>query len=204
MPDIDHVSITFGNGVKRAEYDPIKKCEVTISARVGENEDGVVILAQIGTIAIAKVADMLSAPKPAEPLATSAVQAAADEAAARPPRRGRPPKDTSASVPAATTETGDGSAAAENTAGSAVSTAPIADEEWSTETAPGGEVPDSPVTDDVLLKTMSQAAERLGGKDKVKALLATFATRTEGAPFKAQEIAQPYRQDFLAKLAALT
>ena len=198
MPDIDHVSLTFGNGVKRSDFDPIKKCEVTISARVGENEDGVVILAQIGTIAIAKVADMLSAPKPSAEN-TAAVSAEPAEEAAPPKRRpGRPPKDAAPTAePAPASEAPETQSETAPASQPPSGTAPVADEEWSTETAPD-------VTDDVLLKTMSQAAERLGGKDKVKALLATFATRTEGAPFKAQEIAQPYRQDFLAKLAALT
>lgn len=193
MPDIDHVSLTFGNGVKRAEYDPIKKCEVTISARVGENEDGVVILAQIGTIAIAKVADLLSAPKPETSGAVAAAAEPAEEAA--PPKRkpGRPPKEKD-QFQEQVAESAHEEAPAAQPAG----VAPPADEEW---TAPAAK---PEITDEVLLKSSSAAAERLGGKDKVKTLIQSFATRTEGAPFKVQEIAQAQRQDYLDKLAALT
>ena len=198
MPDVNHVSVTFGNGSKREEYGPVKKAEVTIGATIADGEDYGVVLDLLTSQAIAKVAFMLDAPKPSAEN-TAAISAEPAEEAAPPKRRpGRPPKDA-----APTAEPAPASAAPETQSETAPAsqppsgTAPVADEEWSTETAPD-------VTDEVLLKTMSQAAERLGGKDKVKALLATFATRTEGAPFKAQEIAQPYRQDFLAKLAALT
>ena len=64
MPaDINSVSVTFENGVKREEYGPTRKAAVTISATVGENEDGAVVLAFISTLALAKVADLLSAPQ---------------------------------------------------------------------------------------------------------------------------------------------
>ena len=194
MPDIDHVSLTFGNGVKRSDFDPIKKCEVTISARVGENEDGVVILAQIGTIAIAKVADMLSAPKPSaeNPAAISAEPA---EEAAPPKRRpGRPPKDA-----APTAEPAPASEAPETQSETAPASQPPSDD-WS------GSAPE--ISDDQILKATSAKAQEHGNdpefRKKISLLIGTFDPNNgQGPQFKVQSIGQPQRQDYLTKLAAL-
>ena len=58
--DISQVQVTFGNGIKREEYGPLKKAEVSIVAIVGTGEDGVVALNYITKIAQAKVREMLT------------------------------------------------------------------------------------------------------------------------------------------------
>src|SRR5260370_224318 len=83
--NITSVTVTFENGIKREEYGPTKKASVSITAGVDENEDGAVILQQIGTLALAKVADLLSAPKP--DTAVAAVLEAGAGATADPPAR---------------------------------------------------------------------------------------------------------------------
>ncbi len=194
--NITSVTVTFGHGIKREEYGPTKKAEVSITASVSETEDGAVILTQIGSLALAKVADLLNAPKPDTVSSTSIQEANAGAQADPPPaRRGRgpnKPKDAPASgEPAA-----------------AGSDAPLeltdvvdekpAEDEWAAGAA------DIEVTDAELLSATSARAQAIGARDPIVKLIATFATRTEGAPFKVQEIPQNQRKDYLTKLAALT
>ena len=89
MPaDVNHISVTFGNGIKREEYGPVKKAEVTIGATIADGEDYGVVLDLLTSQAIAKVAFMLDAPKPET---TVAVAAAAEPApAGEPPARKKP------------------------------------------------------------------------------------------------------------------
>ena len=201
MPDVNHVSVTFGNGSKREEYGPVKKAEVTIGATIADGEDYGVVLDLLTSQAIAKVAFMLDAPKPET---TVAVAAAAEPApAGEPPARKKPgpkPKDA-----ASTAEPAPASPAPETqveTAPAPSGTAPVADEEWSAlPTA-------ADISDKQLQETTSARATALGGTDDkralIKQLILTFSTRTDGPPFKVQEIPQAQRRDYLAKLAAIT
>lgn len=200
MTNITTVTVTFGHGIKREEYGPTKKAEVSITASVAENEDGSVVLHQIGHMALTKVADLLNAPKPAD--ASTATEIVAGQLAAsvaageKPPaRRGRPPKaeEPAASQPATGAEPAAG-ALAPTTSTAEDATAPTDD--WA---APA----EQEITDQELLSSTSKRAGELGARDPIVKLIATFATRTEGAPFKVQEIPQAQRRDYLTKLAAL-
>lgn len=196
MPaNINSVTVTFSHGIKREEYGPTKKAEVTITASVDETEDGAVILHQVSHLAMAKVADMLMAPRPDTSVSTAlpaaesttgepparrtrrtAAQVAADEAAkGTPQEEALPPQEPASQEPPA-----------------------VVEDEWSSDPA------DIEVTDAELLAATSKRAGELGARDPIVKLIATFATRTEGAPFKVQEIPQAQRKDYLAKLAALT
>ena len=204
MPDVNHVSVTFGNGSKREEYGPVKKAEVTIGATIADGEDYGVVLDLLTSQAIAKVAFMLDAPKPET---TVAVAAAAEPApAGEPPARKKPgpkPKDTAASPepekePAAVTE----GQVAPSTTQPGTSVAPQADEEWTA--APT----EADISDKQLQETTSAKSTALGGDDAhralIKQLILSFSTRTDGPPFKVQEIPQAQRRDYLTKLAAIT
>lgn len=187
MTNITSVTVTFGHGIKREEYGPVKRAEVSITAAVDEHEQGEAVLASISQLALAKVAQMLDAPKP-----DTALAAASEEAPADPPpaRRTRGPNKPKGEV-ASTSET---STPVETSTGVSAST----EDKWSA----GAE--DQPITDAELLSATSKRAGELGARDPIVKLIATFATRTEGAPFKVQEIPQAQRKDYLAKLAALT
>jgi hypothetical protein len=188
--NITSVTVLFGHGIKREEYGPTKKAEVSITATVAENEDGAIILAQIGSLALAKVADLLNAPKPDTVVSASIAEANVTE---NPPpaRRGRPKKDDP--LPASVVE--DTASVLEGgTAASPEST----QDEWSA----GADAIE--ITDQEILSATSKRAGELGAREPIVKLIATFATRTEGAPFKVQEIPQNQRKDYLQKLAALT
>jgi len=210
MPaNITSITVCFGNGTKREEYAPIKKAEVTITAAVAEGEDGAVVLSQISHLALAKVADMLSAPRPATtaeaqaalqdrdemlmPEIKEAQQAAAGEPPARRTRAPNKPKEEAAPA---------------SQPSSPVSEEPkpelilTAQEEAQDEWAAGPDA--TPVTDQELLSATSKRAGELGAREPIVKLIASFATRTEGAPFKVQEIPAAQRKDYLAKLAKLT
>ena len=205
MPaDVNHISVTFGNGIKREEYGPVKKAEVTIGATIADGEDYGVVLDLLTSQAIAKVAFMLDAPKPET---TVAVAAAAEPApAGEPPARRKPgpkPKDTAASPepekePAAVTE----GQVAPSTTQPGTSVAPQADEEWTA--APT----EADISDKQLQETTSAKSTALGGDDAhralIKQLILSFSNRTDGPPFKVQEIPQAQRRDYLTKLAAIT
>ena len=204
MPDVNHVSVTFGNGSKREEYGPVKKAEVTIGATIADGEDYGVVLDLLTSQAIAKVAFMLDAPKPET---TVAVAAAAEPApAGEPPARKKPgpkPKDAAASQelekePAAVTE----GQVAPSTTQPGTSVAPQADEEWTAAPA------EADISDKQLQETTSAKSTALGGDDAhralIKQLILSFSTRTDGPPFKVQEIPQAQRRDYLTKLAAIT
>ena len=203
MPDVNHVSVTFGNGSKREEYGPTKRAEVTIGATIADGEDYGVVLDLLTSQAIAKVAFMLDAPKPET---TVAVAAAAEPApAGEPPARKKPgpkPKDAAAlpepeKEPAAVTE----GQVAPSTTQPGTSVAPQADEEWTA--APT----EADISDKQLQETTSAKSTALGGDDAhralIKQLILSFSNRTDGPPFKVQEIPQAQRRDYLTKLAAI-
>ena len=204
MPaDVNHISVTFGNGIKREEYGPVKRAEVTIAAAIGAGEDYGVVLDLISSQAIAKVAFLLNAPRP-----ETAVSVAAAEPAlpGEPPARRKPgpkPKDAAAlpepeKEPAAVTE----GQVAPSTTQPGTSVAPQADEEWTA--APT----EADISDKQLQETTSAKSTALGGDDAhralIKQLILSFSTRTDGPPFKVQEIPQAQRRDYLTKLAAIT
>jgi hypothetical protein len=196
--NITTVSVVFGNGIKREDFGPVKKAEVSITAAVDETEDGAVVLAVIGNLALAKVADLLGAPKP--DTAVSASIAEANAAAGGPPARRT--RRTAAQIAA-------DEAAAAGAAAPAASEKPAEDtptptgdattsDEWASDPAT------VETTDAELLAATSKRAGELGAREPIVKLIASFATRTDGAPFKVQEIPQVQRKDYLAKLAALT
>jgi hypothetical protein len=63
MPiDITSVSVTFGFGVKREEFGPVKKAEATIHAAVETGQDGAMVLNVAAKIARDKVGELLGLP----------------------------------------------------------------------------------------------------------------------------------------------
>ena len=192
--DINSITVTFGHGIKREEYGPTKKAEVTLTAAVAAGEDGGKVLDLLASQAMAKVAFMLNAPKPDTVVSTSIAEA--NTAGEKPAvRRGRPPKEA-ASEPDATSAlaTAARSTASPLGADEADITPP---DEWSTKTE------EAQITDKEILDNTSAAAGRLGDREKVKALINTFNDRPEGHVFKVQDIPQTLRRDYLTKLAAL-
>ena len=192
--NITSVTVFFENGLKREEYGPTKKSSVSLTAAVAENEDGAIILNVLGAMALAKVADLLSAPQP-DTVASASIEQA-NTGGEPPARRGRgpnKPKDEQAGAPAAGGQT---APAVEPEAASE----PLSSEtdDWSA----GAE--DTQITDQEILSATSKRAGEIGARDPIVKLIASFATRTEGAPFKVQEIPQNQRKDYLSKLAALT
>ena len=198
MPNITSVTVVFGNGLKREEYGPVKKAEVSITASVAEDEDGITMLDALSLIAIVKVAAMLDAAKP-ETLrvlnpAASVSQEDSPASEEAPARRTRGPNKSKAE-PAEATAT---EVVASEPSASDVEPAAETGDEW----AAGAD--DIEVTDAELLSATSKRAGELGAREPIVKLIATFATRTEGAPFKVQEIPANQRKDYLTKLAALT
>ncbi len=197
MPaDITSVTVTFGHGVKREEYGPVKKAEVSLTATVAEGEDGSIVLAQVSHLAMARVAEMLSAPRPDTNVSSAAPAEEAAPAGEQPPaRRTRGPNKAKEADPAP--EPQPEPTPTEDT------TAPLElqenqEDEWSV----GAD--DIVVSDQELLSATSKRAGELGAREPIVKLIATFATRTEGAPFKVQEIPNAQRKGYLTKLAALT
>lgn len=196
MPNITSVTVLFANAIKREEYGPVKKAEVSITASVADNEDGDAVLDQVSKLAIAKVAAMLDAPKPATASAPAPVTVASEpqEAGEAPARRTRGPNKSKVEPAEATATEVVAAEPSASDAGPAAET----EDEWVAGAA------DIEVTDAELLSATSKRAGELGARDPIVKLIATFATRTEGAPFKVQEIPANQRKDYLTKLAALT
>ena len=198
MPDINSVTVSFSHGIKREEYGPTKKAEVTLTAAVADGEDGGKVLDILAQQAMAKVAYMLDAPKP-EPAARLDPLVLEPTAEAPPKRRGRPPKDQfSGQVAQSASETAATSAPAE--AAPAETTA--AGDDWSTTAA------EQLISDEEILKATSAKAAALGGqpaeREKIKTLIGSFnPNQTPGVVFKVQDIAPAQRRDYLDKLAAL-
>ena len=203
MPvNINSVSVTFENGVKREEYGPTKKAAVTISAAVAENEDGALVLAAISHFALTGVANLLAAPKPETETASTVVVPAgspvAEATASEPPKlRTRRTKEQIAADEAAKTTGAEPAAGAPAIEAPTAETQAPSEDEW--ETAEAAEI-----TDQQLLTATSARAQAINGREPILKLIGTFSTRTEGPAFKVQEIPQNQRQDYLDKLAALT
>lgn len=189
---ITTATVTFGHGIKREEYGPTKKAEVSITVQVSEGEDGIAALDEAANLAMAKVADMLSAPCP--DTAAAPAQVAASSPGEPPARRTRGPNKPK-EEPAAQEQEAAQEQKQEPT--------PTADTQQEPDEWAAGES-DITITDQEILSATSKRAGELGAREPIVKLIATFATRTEGAPFKVQEIPQNQRRDYLAKLAALT
>lgn len=230
--DISQVQVTFGNGIKREEYGPLKKAEVTIIAIVNTGEDGVVALNYISNIAQAKVRDLLTiqGSAPAAAPATGEIQGDPGGAPGEPQRRHR---RTKAEIEADELKAAQAVEAANNTSGSATpasadtpapkdhtppelspqsesgSTAADDGDEW------GAAAPEEISISDVELNsTCSATAQRLGegGALKVKGTIVQFSpggdafdpAKPGGRKFTVNDIPQNQRASFLAKLRALS
>ena len=204
MTNITSVTVTFGHGIKREEYGPTKKAEVSITAAVAEDEDGEAALEQISALVISKVAAMLDAPKPdaidvsklavhrpAAAVATDSQVAETAPVGEAPARRTRGPNKPKPAAEVQPTEEPQPEPTPSDTSESG-------EDEWAADPA------DTEITDAELLSATSKRAGELGAREPIVKLIATFATRTEGAPFKVQEIPANQRKDYLTKLAALT
>lgn len=218
--DISQVQVTFGNGIKREEYGPLKKAEVTITAIVDTGHDGVAALNYISKIAQDKVRELLTLQgQPAAAAATTppadvrpeeAVQdAVAGEAQAEPQRRTRRTK-AQIEADAAAAAAAQSPPATETPAETAASPSDPSteDDEWAAAAPEQVHIADS-----VLNGTCSETAGRLkeGGGIKVRNVIRAFAPEGDewneskgGRKFTVNDIPQTQRADFIAKLKALT
>lgn len=189
MPaDINSVTVLFGHGIKREEYGPTKKAEVSITAAVADGEDGGLVLDAITALAMNKVAYMLDAPKPAVPVGEP-------QTAAEPPKtRGRKPKDEVSAPVSSALSTVESS---EATAEPAPAETSADGDDWAVDNA------ETAVTDEQILAATSKRAAELGNRDVIKALINQFNNKPEGQVFKVQDIPAAQRPDYLTKLAAL-
>lgn len=206
--DISQVQVTFGNGIKREEYGPLKKAEVTITAIVAPEADGVAALNYISTIAQAKVRELLTIQGQA-PAAAAAPASPGDppartpeenpgEAQAEPQRRTR---RTRAQIEA------DAAAAAAAQSPPVKTPAPTVDDEdeWS------AAAPETvTITDAELNSACTDTSKRIGAGAPIKTLIGTFSPGGDawdpdkgGRKFAVNDIAPNQRADFIAKLKAL-
>lgn len=153
--DITEVRVTFGNGIKREEFGPTKKAEVTITAAVDKGQDGRATLDEISELALRKTAELLGAPRPAEqPLPPTSSASQASPAEAEPQRRTRRTKEqiaadnaaAEAAKQAATNPTGNTPPADEWAGVAAGTDAPAASEQQAADTT-------QPSGDDTTQKT---------------------------------------------------
>lgn len=219
MPvDITNVTVLFENGIKREEYGPTRKASVSLTAAVDKGEDGVVAMNYIATLARAKVADLLGLEVPAE--ARAAIEAPATEGEPARRKRRTAAEIAADNAGAAGTSGQDASATSasgtqDGTAGTgAASTADIpptssgsqgSDEvdEWSTGEDKASEVP--AVSDADLAMHCSKHAQRLGGGEKVKGVIASYKPEIWDKPkFGVTDIPPAQRAAFVGALEALT
>lgn len=191
MPDITSVTVTFGHGIKREEYGPVKRAEVSITASVADGEMGEAVLASVSAMALAKVAEMLDAPKPVAN--GSQEEQPSGEAPARRSRAKKNAEPAAVEEPAGTEQPSESGELKPEEQPQPASV----EDEWAAGAA------DIPITDAEILAATSKRAGELGAREPIVKLIATFATRTEGAPFKVTEIPANQRKDYLDKLAAL-
>ena len=219
--DISQVQVTFGNGVKREEYGPLKKAEVSIIAIVNTGEDGVIALNYITKIAQDKVREMLTiqgqpAAAAAEP---SSAPGVADKGSPdiagegeQPEKRTRRTKAEMEAARAAEASTGNAAAepdapVASETPAAASSAGPSQENEWDV----GGAEAVATITDQELNHTCSVTAERTSKPLAVKEVIMLFnpggdafdPTKPGGRKFSVADIPQNQRADFIAKLKAL-
>lgn len=219
MPfDISTVTVTFGNGIKREEYGPLKKAEVSITVVVGQGEDGALALNYAGRLAQDKVRELLTiqgsaaAAPAASPADTATPEPAVQlgEAQAETQKRTRRTKaqiEADAAAAAAAQLTPATETQAETVAPTSEA-APAADEDEWAAAAPETVT----ITDQELNHTCSVTAERVKDALKVKGTIAKFApagdawdpTKPGGRKFTVNDIPQVQRADFIAQLKALT
>lgn len=203
MPDINTVSVTFENGVKREEYGPTKKAAVTITAAVDTNEDGAAVLDQISYIAANKVAALLSiagtaapsvAAAPADPPSQSDQAAGATQ---QPQVRSR---RTKAEMEAARAAEAAGSQSATTEPQAAEATQQV------DTPAPAGDEWDAPapvhISDGELTQACSEASTRCNDPAKVRSLKEPY-NPAPGQPFTFSQIPQEHRAAVMEKLKAL-
>ena len=220
--DISQVQVTFGNGIKREEYGPLKKAEVTIIAIVAQNADGVAALNYISKIAQDKVRELLTiqgqAPataaadaSPQTPAPTSEAEHPGEAqplAAAEPQRRTRRTKEQIAADAAAAAHA-QSSNAETNAASPGESTSielPAGEDEWS------AAAPETvTITDAELNSACTDTSKRIGAGAPIKALIGTFSPGGDawdpdkgGRKFAVNDIAPNQRADFIAKLKQLS
>lgn len=229
--DINNVSVTFGFGVKREEFGPVKKAEATISASVPEGHDGVIALNYISKVARDKVGELLglsAAQHPTQTFIAENPEAFSDDK----PDTGRgqtlpPAGDTGdqgeASAPTRRRRRTNAEIAADNAAASAPAQ-PQTDAEQAEPTAPSvstdagqassepsGDEWDTPasaapITDDAILSATSATAGRTGKREPILALKETYRNLEKfpaDQKFGVTDIPQEFRQDYLNKLALL-
>ena len=218
------MQVTFGNGIKREEYGPLKKAEVSIIAIVNTGEDGVIALNYISSIAQDKVREMLTiqgqpAAAAAEPSSTetaTALGAAVVGEGEQPEKRTRRTKAEMEAARAAEASTG--SAAAEPAATAASETQAV-DTTSTTSAASAGEAneweaaapAEVTITDQELNHTCSVTAERTSKPLAVREVIKLFnpggdafdPDKPGGRKFSIADIPQNQRADFIAKLKAL-
>lgn len=232
--DINSVSVSFGFGVKREEFGPVKKAEVTISASVPEDHDGVIALDYISKVARDKIGELLGlgAPQSRQPtvdlaekfgepqpdqgrgqLLPPAGDTGEPEATAPTRRRRRTNAEIEADNAAAAAK---GGPAPDQPAEAAppASEPGTATEAGSTATgdATASDEWDTPasvatITDEAILSATSAAAGKLGKREPILDLKETYRNLDlfpADQKFGITDIPQAHRQDYLDKLAKLT
>jgi hypothetical protein len=171
--------VRFEDGVKSAEeYSPPRKAAVELRFSLPEGDlGGVDALAEVSAIAVAKVAELLGG-KVNKPTGSSTTTEATPKPKpktppAAPPAPAEKPAETNAAPPEA--------------------------DAWETPPAEEPKV----ISDADLNAACSNAAQRLGGPDKVKAVIAEFNTEKR-TPFKVNDIPADERSSFISKLEALS
>lgn len=189
---ITNGEVSFMRRVKTGEYEH-KEAAVKLSFNVQDNEDHVVILGHVFSLALARVYETLG-------IKTSAPVAEAPKPAEtkRPP--GRPPADKKPEVktdPAAVTdETTTASPIVEQAKAAAADPASVTDDDFtSVETA---------ISDKDLTDACTKAAQRLGGPTKIKILIGDVLKKTLGRGGAVAEIPAAYRKLFIEDLKKLT
>ena len=215
MPvDITSVTVGFENGIKREEYGPTRKASVSLTAAVDKGEDGVVALNYLGTLARAKVGEMLGLELPVA--AAELIHAPAPgEPEASKPRTRRTKAQIEADAAAALAA---GSTGAASTTGDQTASGQQAAEDWGepevipptssaspASTADEWSEPAAPISDADMAMHCSKHAQRLGGGDKVKAAIVAFKPEGWAQPkFGVTDIVSEKRPLFVAALEALT
>lgn len=201
--DISEISVEFGNGIKREEYGPTKQAKVRIVAVCDKGQDAIASLNYISRLAQDKVRELLSIQgQPTEPAANEAAPAPAAEEKVERPTRGRKAASTPALAPVSSTDETSTSADPEPTA--AITSQPTSDtaaaassDDWEVE------APAQVITDQDLLTSLSAAAERVGSRDPINALLAEFLPVKAGVKVSPKEMDAAVRPRFLERLSGL-
>lgn len=223
MPvDISEVKVTFGNGIKREEYGPTKRAEVSLTAIVNTGDDGIIALSVLANLAKAKVREMLladgaAAPvAPAEdPLPPTSSGSPASPPEAEPTKRTRRTKEQIAADNAAAAGAGStvevtqpasepGPATEAGSPATAAATDP-SENEWA------AAAPETvAITDQELNHTCSLTSERTKDPLGIKAVIGSYSPggpawdpAQGGRKFTVNDIPANQRADFIAKLKAL-